>query len=322
MLDADAQQLALLALRIERAQPLGRGVASASSAAAARGGACGELSVVLIGAHRSFRTCSTARRASSLIRLGSQGGSHTVSTSQSGHARHRHHRLAHLLGQFLRARAARRGQRHFHLHLRRRRRCRSRRSGRVRRCSPGFPDRRRWRRRRSPRPRSAAAPVSPSGVQAACSGVRRALVHSLLASFAPSSAASSACHGSVAHFTRDGIFVHAGQRLQAAPAPLRAASHPGMSPVRAISRNAANSARASARPRPGTASAIRSAEATLMAQPRASNPVSAMRAVGVVAARTPAPGRRTSGCRPWRSRRTPPAGRACRGRRPWSRITS
>ncbi len=58
----------------------------------------------------------------------------------------------------------------------------------------------------------------------------------------------------------------------------RIASRAG--PVRAISRKASNSARVSALARPWTVSAIRSAEAMLMAQPRASKPTWPMR-VGV-----------------------------------------
>ena len=87
-------------------------------------------------------------------------------------------------------RAGRRGQGHLDLHPAVVARSRSRRSGRVRRCSPGFPDR---------RPSAIAAiiassvgrgAVSPSGVQAVWDWRSR---HSLLASLPPSSAAISAC---------------------------------------------------------------------------------------------------------------------------------
>ena len=64
----------------------------------------------------------------------------------------------------------------------------------------------------------------------------------------------------------------------AAPAPRpRIAIRASVVPVRAIARNFSASAFASSSERPFTASAIRSAEASLIAQPRASNPVSAMR---------------------------------------------
>ena len=207
------------------------------------------------------------------MRLGSQGGSQTVSTSQSVTPGTAMTASLHLLRQFLRARAGRRGQRHFHLH----------------RAVVGDVDRvdqaefvdvhrdfrivhgRRW--RRSSRPRSASArsrrPASRRRAAGSC--------HSLLASFVAVQRGDQRVPRQRRAFHPRRIFVHARQRLQ----PFqrlgqRRVAMPGRcrcAPSRGTLRTAP-----ACRPCCGrcTVSAIRSAEATLIAQPRASKPVSAM----------------------------------------------
>ena len=157
--------------------------------------------------------------------------------------------------------------------------------------------------RRSSRPRRAS--VAPSGVQRTRQGP-----HSLVASFPPSSAASSARHGRVTHFTRDGYSCTAesGRNLVerrvarlAMPGPRHRLDLVGQLPDRAPASG------------PATASHIRSALAMLISQPRASNPASEMVSPSrrdedldpVAAHRVVAPRRR---------RRTPSGRPECAGR--------